>query len=161
MGLRGSASGPASRRDSLRQKRSSLRNGDSEHEAHPYFTQALQELEGDLVILGGYRGSVLRSAEPPHRQLWVPIKVGLNLRKVDLEVPLDPDADERMHETIIPLNNPPPKPGRPDTRGQKQSMVFNKNHLTHPLQAKGMVAVLKEHVSVWDILCEKVGGDVG
>jgi hypothetical protein len=32
----------------------------------------------------------------------VPIKVGLNLRKVDLEVPLDPDADERMEETIIP-----------------------------------------------------------
>lgn len=101
-GLRGSGSGPALRRDSLRQKRSSLRNGDSENDAHPYFTQALQESEGDLVILGGYRGSVLRSAEPPHRQLWVPIKVGLNLRKVDLEVPLDPDADERMHETIIP-----------------------------------------------------------
>jgi hypothetical protein len=32
----------------------------------------------------------------------VPIKVGLNLRKVDLEVPLDPDADERMEESIIP-----------------------------------------------------------
>jgi hypothetical protein len=71
-------------------------------ETHPFFTKALQELEGDLVILGGYRGSVLRSAEPPHRQLWVPIKVGLNLRKVDLEVPFDPEADERMEETIIP-----------------------------------------------------------
>lgn len=71
-------------------------------ETHPFFTQALQELEGDLVVLGGYRGSILRSAEPPHRQLWVPIKVGLNLRKVDLEVPFDPEADERMEETIIP-----------------------------------------------------------
>jgi hypothetical protein len=71
-------------------------------ETHPFFTQALQELEGDLVVLGGYRGSILRSAEPPHRQLWVPIKVGLNLRKVDLEVPFDADADERMKETIIP-----------------------------------------------------------
>ena len=74
----------------------------AEAEVFPFFTQALQELEGDLVILGGYRGSILRSAEPPNRQLWVPIKVGLNLRKVDLEVPLDPDADERMEETIIP-----------------------------------------------------------
>ncbi|KAH5516857.1 hypothetical protein HBI56_044720 [Parastagonospora nodorum] len=71
-------------------------------ETHPFFTQALHELEGDLVVLGGYRGSILRSAEPPHRQLWVPIKVGLNLRKVDLEVPFDPEADERMEETIIP-----------------------------------------------------------
>jgi hypothetical protein len=71
-------------------------------ETHPFFIKALQELEGDLVVLGGYRGSVLRSAEPPNRQLWVPIKVGLNLRKVDLEVPFDSEADERMEETIIP-----------------------------------------------------------
>jgi hypothetical protein len=74
----------------------------SDGETHPFFTQALQELEGDLVVLGGYRGSILRSAEPPNRQLWVPIKVGLNLRKVDLEVPFEADADERMEETIIP-----------------------------------------------------------
>lgn len=82
-----------------RTKRPSLATKESE--THPFFAKALQELEGDLVVLGGYRGSVLRSAEPPHRQLWVPIKVGLNLRKVDLEVPFDPEADERMEETII------------------------------------------------------------
>ncbi|OAL56415.1 hypothetical protein IQ07DRAFT_495896 [Pyrenochaeta sp. DS3sAY3a] len=81
-------------------KRPSYKDGIADNEPHPFFTQALQELEGDLVVLGGYRGSILRSAEPPNRQLWVPIKVGLNLRKVDLEVPLDPDADERMEESI-------------------------------------------------------------
>jgi hypothetical protein len=86
---------------SLKAKRSSNKDG-ADGESHPFFTQALQELEGDLVVLGGYRGSILRSAEPPNRQLWVPIKVGLNLRKVDLEVPLDPDADERMEKTIYP-----------------------------------------------------------
>lgn len=69
---------------------------------HPNFARALQELEGDLVILGGYRGSILRSAEPPHRQLWVPIKVGLNLRKVDLEVGLEPEDELSMEERIIP-----------------------------------------------------------
>lgn len=69
---------------------------------HPYFTAALNELEGDLVILGGYRGSILRSAEPPHRQLWVPIKVGLNLRKVDLEIGLHHEDEESMEERIIP-----------------------------------------------------------
>jgi hypothetical protein len=70
--------------------------------AHPHFNRALEELEGDVVVLGGYRGSILRSAEPPHRQLWVPIKVGLNLRKVDLEVSLEEDGDERATEKIIP-----------------------------------------------------------
>ncbi|KAL5402837.1 hypothetical protein PMIN06_010708 [Paraphaeosphaeria minitans] len=70
--------------------------------SHPYFTAALNDLEGDLVILGGYRGSILRSAEPPHRQLWVPIKVGLNLRKVDLEIGLHPQDEESMEERIIP-----------------------------------------------------------
>ncbi|KAF2161246.1 hypothetical protein M409DRAFT_69865 [Zasmidium cellare ATCC 36951] len=69
---------------------------------HPHFTEALNRLEGDIVILGGYRGSILRSAEPPHRQLWVPIKVGLNIRKVDLEVGIDENADERATETVIP-----------------------------------------------------------
>ncbi|ROW14332.1 hypothetical protein VPNG_03926 [Cytospora leucostoma] len=63
---------------------------------------ALEQLTGDVVILGGYRGSILRSAEPPHRQLWVPIKVGLNVRKVNMEVGLDPEDEERMEETIIP-----------------------------------------------------------
>ena len=70
--------------------------------AHPYFKRALENLEGDVVILGGYRGSILRSAEPPHRQVWVPVKVGLNLRKVDLQVGLEEDSDERATEQIIP-----------------------------------------------------------
>lgn len=69
---------------------------------HPHFSKALDELTGDVVVLGGYRGSILRSAEPPHRQLWAPIKVGLNVRKVDLEVGLDADADEKATEKIIP-----------------------------------------------------------
>ncbi|OCL11650.1 hypothetical protein AOQ84DRAFT_352936 [Glonium stellatum] len=70
--------------------------------AHPFFTSAVQDLTGDVVVLGGYRGSILRSAEPPNRQLWVPIKVGLNLRKVDLEVGLNPEDEENMEERIIP-----------------------------------------------------------
>ncbi|KAK5051493.1 hypothetical protein LTR84_003145 [Exophiala bonariae] len=70
--------------------------------AHPVLSQALSKLTGDVVVLGGYRGSILRSAEPPHRQLWVPIKVGLNLRKVDLEVGLTREDEEKMEQTIIP-----------------------------------------------------------
>jgi len=69
---------------------------------HPQLNRALEQLEGDVVVLGGYRGSILRTAESPHRQVWVPIKVGLNLRKVDLELGLKEDDDERATEKIIP-----------------------------------------------------------
>lgn len=64
--------------------------------------ELLQDLTGDVVVLGGYRGSVLRSAEPPHHQLWAPVKLGLNLRKADLEVGLDEEDEETMPERIIP-----------------------------------------------------------
>ncbi|KAK3703309.1 hypothetical protein LTR37_014521 [Vermiconidia calcicola] len=70
--------------------------------SHPHFHRALEQLEGDVVVLGGYRGSILRSAEAPHRQLWVPVKVGLNLRKADLEVGMEFGDDERATEKIIP-----------------------------------------------------------
>jgi pimeloyl-ACP methyl ester carboxylesterase len=74
----------------------------TQQRAHPILARALSKASGDLVILGGYRGSILRSAKPPHRQLWVPIKVGLNLRKVDLEVGLTREDEESMEDTIIP-----------------------------------------------------------
>lgn len=64
--------------------------------------QALDQLTGDLVVMGGYRGSVLRSAKAPHRQLWVPVKVGLNIRKVNLQVGLSPEDEENMEDSIIP-----------------------------------------------------------
>ncbi|KAF1986309.1 hypothetical protein K402DRAFT_393794 [Aulographum hederae CBS 113979] len=70
--------------------------------SHPFFTKALEELEGDVVVLGGYRGSILRAAQPPNQRLWVPIKVGLNIRKVNLEVGLNPQDEEDMEKTIIP-----------------------------------------------------------
>ncbi|MCJ1390325.1 hypothetical protein MMC18_003184 [Xylographa bjoerkii] len=68
---------------------------------HHNFHTALSHLTGDVVIMGGYRGSILRSAEAPHRQLWVPVKVGLNIRKVNLEVGLEPEDEENMENTIF------------------------------------------------------------
>ena len=67
---------------------------------HSYLEQALEHLTGDLVVMGGYRGSILRSTKPPNRQLWVPIKVGLNMRKVDLEVGLQPEDEQNMKDNI-------------------------------------------------------------
>ena len=66
-----------------------------------YLEKALENLTGDIVLMGGYRGSVLRSAKPPHRQQWVPVKVGLNLRRVNLEVGLQPEDEEKMEEYIF------------------------------------------------------------
>ena len=68
---------------------------------HHNFHTALNHLTGDVVIMGGYRGSILRSAEGPHRQLWVPVKVGLNIRKVNLEVGLEPGDEETMERSIF------------------------------------------------------------
>ncbi|KAK7935436.1 hypothetical protein PG985_000931 [Apiospora marii] len=67
----------------------------------PELDRAMESLTGDIVILGGYRGSVLRSTKT-NRQVWVPVKVGLNIRKVNLEVGLEPEDEERMEETIYP-----------------------------------------------------------
>lgn len=48
---------------------------DQTKHAHPILNKAISDLTGDVVVLGGYRGSILRSAKPPHKQLWVPVKV--------------------------------------------------------------------------------------
>lgn len=63
--------------------------------------RALEMLTGDVVVMGGYRGSILRSTKT-NRQIWVPVKVGLNIRKVDLEVGLEPEDEETMEETVYP-----------------------------------------------------------
>ncbi|KAI0481059.1 hypothetical protein GGR56DRAFT_303330 [Xylariaceae sp. FL0804] len=61
--------------------------------------RALSSLTGDIVVMGGYRGSVLRSTRTG-RQVWVPVKVGLNIRKVNLEIGLDAEDEENMEESI-------------------------------------------------------------
>lgn len=65
-----------------------------------------------------------------------------------------------MHDTVIPLGNPPPKPGSIDTRGQPQSMDFPDTHPDPKLrgQAKGMLEVLREHTSVWDLFLDNLAG---
>lgn len=74
-------------------------NSDTQQTGH--LDRAMENLTGDVVILGGYRGSILRSTQT-NRRVWVPVKVGLNIRKVDLEVGLEPEDEEKMRETIYP-----------------------------------------------------------
>ncbi|CAN6652447.1 hypothetical protein TRVA0_026S00166 [Trichomonascus vanleenenianus] len=59
------------------------------------------QIEGHVVIMGGYRGSILRDRQS-QRRVWIPIKVGLNIRKIDLTVgPTDEDEIE-MEKSIYP-----------------------------------------------------------
>lgn len=62
----------------------------------------IDTVTGDVVVLGGYRGSELREITPVNRKVWVPIKVGFNLRKVDFEVGLEPEDEERVTDRIVP-----------------------------------------------------------
>jgi hypothetical protein len=57
-----------------------------------------------------------------------------------------------LRDTIIPLNNPPPKPGRPDTQGRTQQMMYPLDYPDEKLRGlpKGMKVVLQERESVWD-----------
>jgi len=64
--------------------------------------RVLETLTGDIVVLGGYRGSVLRDATPPHHQLWAPVKLGLNMRKVDLELGLLPEDEAQSELRAVP-----------------------------------------------------------
>jgi hypothetical protein len=57
------------------QNKSTPHAGKPTKHAHPILSRAVADLRGDVVTLGGYRGSILRSAKPPHKQLWVPVKV--------------------------------------------------------------------------------------
>ena len=75
-------------------------NRKASNPTHSYLENALENLTGDIVVMGGYRGSILRSAQHPYRQLWVPVKVGLNIRRVNLEVGLQPADEEDMEKHI-------------------------------------------------------------
>ncbi|GAA5966565.1 hypothetical protein JCM21900_005505 [Sporobolomyces salmonicolor] len=61
----------------------------------------LERLFGDVVVLGGYRGSVLRDAKT-NKRLWIPLKVGFGIRKADLRLGLEDEDELRSTETVIP-----------------------------------------------------------
>lgn len=49
--------------------------------AEPAFAGLDRTKSTNIIVLGGYRGSILRSADD-RRMLWIPVKVGLGIRKV-------------------------------------------------------------------------------
>ncbi|CAI4043976.1 uncharacterized protein SKDI_10G2980 [Saccharomyces kudriavzevii IFO 1802] len=59
------------------------------------------ELEGDVVVMGGYRGSVLRDAST-RKRIWIPLKAGLNMAKVDLLIGPNDEDELKTQKEIIP-----------------------------------------------------------
>lgn len=59
------------------------------------------ELEGDIVIMGGYRGSILRDRKT-NRRIWVPLKAGLNLTKIDLLIGPKEGDEDIAEKTLYP-----------------------------------------------------------
>ena len=53
---------------------------------------------------------------------------------------------KHLQSTTIPFNNPPPKSGQTDTRGQLQTLSYPTDHPNHDLQGKpkGLKVVLQE-----------------
>lgn len=59
-------------------------------------------LSGDVVVLGGYRGSVLRDSVTG-RRAWIPVlKAGLNLKKINLVLGVGDEAEEMSRDTLFP-----------------------------------------------------------
>ncbi|KAL5344531.1 hypothetical protein ACLOAV_010513 [Pseudogymnoascus australis] len=74
----------------------------SSDKTHPkVFDTVIEHLTGDVVIMGGYRGSILKSTDPSSGPLCIPpLEVGFNIGKVDLEVGLEDEDDEKMEESV-------------------------------------------------------------
>jgi hypothetical protein len=65
---------------------------------------------------------------------------------------INPGGKQRkLHDTTIPLSNPPPPRGEVDTRGQPQKMCFPEDYSDPKLrgQPKGIKVVLQERKTVW------------
>jgi hypothetical protein len=58
--------------------------------------EIFDEIDGDVIILGGYRGSILRDSKTK-RSNWIPvIEAGLNIRKINLV--LGPNDEDELKE---------------------------------------------------------------
>lgn len=66
----------------------------------PDYETIYDELEGDILVLGGYRGSILRDAVTK-RRVWIPvIKAGFNLRKINLYVGAKDEDELDAYRTV-------------------------------------------------------------
>jgi len=95
----------------LLRQRSRSNSTSSEHHRPIYATSTsassfgsskdpLASLSGNVVMLGGFRGSVLRDPVADQR-LWIPLKVPTGIRKVTLALGLTEEDEARSKEKIV------------------------------------------------------------
>ncbi|KAM0749622.1 hypothetical protein T439DRAFT_314947 [Meredithblackwellia eburnea MCA 4105] len=60
----------------------------------------IAKLQGNVLVLGGYRGSILRDAKT-RKRIWVPLKVGLGIRNPDLSLGLSDEDELNSTDTVI------------------------------------------------------------
>lgn len=60
------------------------------------------KIEGDILVMGGYRGSILRDATT-NRRAWIPVlKAGLNIKKINLLLGPKDEDELKATDTIYP-----------------------------------------------------------
>lgn len=57
------------------------------------------DIDGPIVVMGGYRGSILRDTNTGKR-VWIPLKAGFNLKKINLLLGPTKEDEARAGETI-------------------------------------------------------------
>ncbi|GME83480.1 unnamed protein product [Ambrosiozyma monospora] len=68
----------------------------------PNYLAVYDQLEGDVIVMGGYRGSILRDAHTG-RRAWIPVlKAGLNIKKIDLLLGPKDEHELNATEKIYP-----------------------------------------------------------
>ncbi|CAK9437404.1 uncharacterized protein LODBEIA_P17820 [Lodderomyces beijingensis] len=60
-----------------------------------------ERIDGNIVILGGYRGSILRDSKTKKR-VWIPLKAGFHLRKIDLLLGPNKEDELNAEDKIYP-----------------------------------------------------------
>ncbi|KAI5962615.1 uncharacterized protein KGF55_003691 [Candida pseudojiufengensis] len=58
-------------------------------------------IDGNIVIMGGYRGSILRDTKTKKR-VWIPLKAGFHLKKIDLLLGPNKEDELNAEEKLYP-----------------------------------------------------------
>ncbi|KAI5962905.1 hypothetical protein KGF57_001345 [Candida theae] len=67
----------------------------------PDYESIYDRIDGNIVIMGGYRGSILRDTKT-HKRVWIPLKAGFNLRKIDLLLGPNKEDEWNAEEKMYP-----------------------------------------------------------
>lgn len=62
------------------------------------YESVFNDIDGNIIVMGGYRGSILRDAKTGKR-VWIPLKAGFNLRKINLL--LGPNKEDEINASKL------------------------------------------------------------